>query len=370
MTKLSFFHGQNNSVIYNWDIEKIKYTQREPSEQFQEHLKQGKKLPENLKYLKEEYPNAKLKKKIQKPEWSKFRIIHFELTENCNLRCIHCYGDFPKPGNPVTLKKYTKTLEKLRKIAETPALQLIGGEPTLLDNLEQYIEKGKKYAQHVQIFTNGYDISRNKLEKFKEAGLDKIRVTLFSSHPKIHDKITQVEDSWKNTVRTIENSIDLNIPISVETPILKENYKTREETKKFIKKKGIKNRQCNVIDAGRGEGFSPENKTEKVEEVKVPSKKVRISKYYDNCLYRRIAIHPDLTYSSCLFMGSEILGNISKQTEKQIKKSLEKGWAKYKPDNLEDCGECEFKYFCERCRPRAEEYIKKENYCGYSPSGG
>jgi len=338
---------------------------------------QGKEIQEEKKrliqFLIDEYPQAEIKRQIEKPSLDRFKIVHFEITENCNLRCIHCYGDFPKSEKIVSLEEYESTLQKLSNIANISKLQITGGEASLVDNLEKYISIGKRYASEIQLFTNGTNLDQNKLKKLEKNGLDKIRITLFSSKPATHNKITQVESSWEDTVNTIKKAVNLNLLVMVETPIMEENKGEIQETKKFIEDIGAKasSRESTIITTGRAKEKSEKSpktkRSQKRKELcKIPNKKVRIAKHYDNCLWGRVAIRPNLEYFSCVFMRDVSLGKITQKNPKEIEESLKEEWEKYKPDNLTECKNCEFRYLCKRCRPRAKGQNRKEEYCKYS----
>lgn len=77
-----------------------------------------------------------------------------ELTENCNLRCIHCYGDFGA-GKEMPIDSVMELLEDLYNIGVTN-LELTGGDVSVYPYLNKVLKKiyNMKFST-VVILTNG-----------------------------------------------------------------------------------------------------------------------------------------------------------------------------------------------------------------------
>ena len=72
-------------------------------------------------------------KELKKP---KERLIYtwLEITDRCNLNCVHCYGEFGKPSTKerelVSTEDWKRIIDELISL-NCLEIQLIGGEPTV-----------------------------------------------------------------------------------------------------------------------------------------------------------------------------------------------------------------------------------------------
>ena len=84
------------------------------------------------------------------------KLIHINLTNNCNLRCRHCYMSAGKFKEQVVnfeeLKKFFKNLEPLQEKSE---IILSGGEPLTYENFFEVLKFLDNGKNKITLFTNG-----------------------------------------------------------------------------------------------------------------------------------------------------------------------------------------------------------------------
>ena len=108
-----------------------------------------------------------------------------EIIDNCNLRCKHCYNKF-ESNHIMDLETFEK-VARLLKPYECSTIRISGGEPTLLgESIFNYGSSALKYANHVEITTNGVleDIFSDGRWKL----FSNIQISLDGTE-KIHDSI-------------------------------------------------------------------------------------------------------------------------------------------------------------------------------------
>lgn len=85
--------------------------------------------------------------------------IEINLTDACNLKCKGCshFSSLYKEDSIYPISEYKKDLLCLREIGEILKLRLLGGEPFLLKNLDEYIviTRGIFPETDIEIVTNG-----------------------------------------------------------------------------------------------------------------------------------------------------------------------------------------------------------------------
>ncbi len=121
--------------------------------------------------------------------------IQWHITEECNLRCIHCYQDshasydlesteLEKIANIIIL-----TLKKLRKFG---SIALIGGEPFLSKNLPELLRLLNESEQisHLSVLSNGTAVNQTDIHWLKEISkLKQIQISLDGATAETHDRV-------------------------------------------------------------------------------------------------------------------------------------------------------------------------------------
>ena len=90
-------------------------------------------------------------------DWDiKLNMAWIEITQSCNLKCLHCYeGSSHKvSSNALTLDEWRNIIDQLGQ-QEISRLIIIGGEPCLNPNIVPIINHATKYPADITLFTNG-----------------------------------------------------------------------------------------------------------------------------------------------------------------------------------------------------------------------
>ncbi len=131
----------------------------------------------------------------------RYLAVHFDPVNACNLRCKMCY--FTDEDYVKKLKgSFDKNeLPQLGKAVLERALKFqigCGTEPTLYNDLEAIIKLGKQYnVPHISLTTNANLLTKEKLEKWVDAGLHEIIVSLHGVHQISYENFMQKGDYHK-----------------------------------------------------------------------------------------------------------------------------------------------------------------------------
>lgn len=171
------------------------------------------------------------------------KMISWNLTRSCNLRCDHCYRDAgPDAGNienELSTEEGFKLLDELKKEGFMLVI-FSGGEPLMRDDLEELVEYASEIGLRPVLGTNAVEVSRERLEDLKEAGVKGAAVSLDSVDPEIHDKFRGSEGAWAKTVSSIKKMVDVGIPVQINITISELNYGELDEIVEFAEKLGAR----------------------------------------------------------------------------------------------------------------------------------
>lgn len=170
---------------------------------------------------------------------------------HCNQQCVHCYaaGQELANENELSTDDWKKIIDKCRK-AGIPQVTFTGGEPTMRDDLIELIDHSRWFITRLN--TNGRKLTKEFCEKLKNASLDSMQITFYSSEEDIHDKLVGAK-GYNDTVNGIKNAIKTGLNISINTPLCTLN-KDYVKTLEFLHGLGVLYVTCSgLITTGNAE---------------------------------------------------------------------------------------------------------------------
>ncbi len=165
-----------------------------------------------------------------------------KLTTNCPGRCKCCKNrqknfKYKNENNTIfDINVFEKICANIKKMKGT-YICLSGGEPTMIENIDDYIIIAKKYGLATRINTNGWNITKEKLEKWLKDGLDQIVLSVYGL-----DKESVIESRgnsfiFNKTLTTTKIIKELKEKYKfifiIQTIIMKSNYNQLPELLKF-----------------------------------------------------------------------------------------------------------------------------------------
>jgi radical SAM protein with 4Fe4S-binding SPASM domain len=154
---------------------------------------------------------------------NRFNLAWLSLTYQCNSRCRWCYAasnDYSSSKNKTFDRSKEDEIINLFENLGVKRLILIGGEPTLYPNLFGLVKKIRERKIFVGMVTNGRRLE-DKLftESIKQSGLQAITFSVEGSNSEIHDYTTQINGSFNEAMRGIQNSLDVGLNVSSNSVI-------------------------------------------------------------------------------------------------------------------------------------------------------
>jgi uncharacterized Fe-S cluster-containing radical SAM superfamily protein len=185
-------------------------------------------------------------------------FLWLELTNKCNRECKHCYA-MSSPsweGDTLTPDDYTNLIREAHSLG-CRQIQFIGGEPTIVKELPEYIRLARWLDyQFIELYTNGVRMPPGLLPLIKEAGVN-VAISFYSRQPDIMDKIMGAKGSHEKVLATIQAVRDAGVPLRIGIIEMEENAGLGEDTKRFLAEHGVYNAGIDHIRPfGRGNRFT------------------------------------------------------------------------------------------------------------------
>lgn len=147
--------------------------------------------------------------------------LHIDLTDRCNERCVHCY--IPKGGG--VMMPTELAMKVLREFREAQGLTVFitGGECMLHPGFANILREAKRLGLNIIVMSNLALCDAEKVSLLKEVDPQFVNVSLYSMRAAEHDAITQVPESWDDTISAIWDLQQAGVHVRLATPIMKAN---------------------------------------------------------------------------------------------------------------------------------------------------
>ena len=129
------------------------------------------------------------------------RIVAFEVTDRCVLKCRHCRAAARAEGidplDTAACKAILKGLAAYNKCV----IIFTGGEPMMRDDLVELIAYSRSVGLRPVMATCGYHLNEDSLKQLKDAGLLSISFSLDGQDAATHDAFRQVPGAFDMTLK-------------------------------------------------------------------------------------------------------------------------------------------------------------------------
>jgi radical SAM protein with 4Fe4S-binding SPASM domain len=337
---------------------------------------------EQLKREVELYPQVKTGN-IERPT---VHLDHLwiELTTACNLRCIHCYGDFGRtkqPAKAIPLKALDNILKEAA-ILGCRSIQFTGGEPLLFKRLPEAICLAKAHGfRQIEIFTNATLLTGRLIGLLKENEVH-IALSLYSADRLIHDKITGVRGSFDRLDQALCLLKDSGLQTRAGLILTKLNETQVDDVFAWWQARLSDSRisvdvvRPTVKDSHRQ--ISPGNTIleryrNKRQLFETSGNAFKRSLFFNSCYAGKLAVTATGDVLPCIFSRKTIFGNIARDPLDLLLKKAKKSWG-LSIDKISTCRDCEYRYACRDCRPlvsfSGSDALGKSPFCSYDPYSG
>jgi MoaA/NifB/PqqE/SkfB family radical SAM enzyme len=125
-------------------------------------------------------------------------LAHIIPIRRCNLSCEYCneYDDF---SQPVPLETVYRRLDKLAEL-RTSIICVSGGEPLLHPELDQILARIRSLGSICGLITNGYLLTRERIESLNRAGLQHLQISIDNVMP---DEVS------KKSLKVLDKKLEL-----------------------------------------------------------------------------------------------------------------------------------------------------------------
>lgn len=214
-------------------------------------------------------------------------VASIEITNQCNIRCIHCYGDFGeiscKIMNVETVKRILMNLRNLG----VRIVEITGGEATTHPDIEEIMEYALSLPfDQVSLLTNGVKISE-KLKDILEMGKERVyvQIDLHSLKEEYFAWFTKVSNVLEKVKNNIISLAEKKVMLRIATILTPKNIDEITDIADWVHELGIIRYAVSpVVSLGRADETNKELFLTQNDALKAEQKLQSIVNKYDKFL--------------------------------------------------------------------------------------
>ena len=166
--------------------------------------------------------------------------LRITLTNRCNVNCLYCHHDGMVKSKDEMTADELYTICKIAKKLGVKKIRLSGGEPLLKNDIVEIVERIASLGfKDISMTTNGILLEKYA-QALKDAGLDRVNVSLDTLDRKTFEFITKkdyLEDAKKGILKAVEVGL---YPVKINMVIMKDiNQNEIDDMFQFCKQNNI-----------------------------------------------------------------------------------------------------------------------------------
>src|SRR5215467_1114859 len=152
-------------------------------------------------------------------------LVIWELTQACDLACVHCRACAIENRNPSELNtgEGFRLLEEIRSFGE-PLMVFTGGDPLKRPDLFDLA----RYAVTIGLRTNVTPsatplLTTEAIDKFKEAGVSRMAISLDGPDAATHDDFRGIPGTFDRAMFALRHARDIGLDTQLQTTVTRRN---------------------------------------------------------------------------------------------------------------------------------------------------
>jgi AdoMet-dependent heme synthase len=155
---------------------------------------------------------------------NKPRLVFWELTKGCNLRCIHCRASATELSSPTDLSTDAAKaiIDQIAEVSH-PILVLSGGEPLFRRDIFELARYATEKGLRAALATNGTLVTKEIARRIVDSGVRRVAISLDGADAATHDSFRGIPGAFDAALAGFRNLKDLGMSVQINTTIARHN---------------------------------------------------------------------------------------------------------------------------------------------------
>jgi len=152
-------------------------------------------------------------------------IAIWEVTQACDLACVHCRASAQPDRNPLELStEEGKCLIDQIAALEVPVFVLTGGDPIKRPDLFELISHARSVGVRVSLTPSATPLlTKEIVVRLKDAGLARLAVSMDGACAETHDAFRGMSGSFARTLDAVRWANEIGLPVQINTTFSRRN---------------------------------------------------------------------------------------------------------------------------------------------------
>jgi len=177
-----------------------------------------------------EGPDADQAAEFRRNRANQLRVMFWELTDGCNLKCVHCRASAQAQRSPdeLTTDEAFALVDQITEFA-SPILILTGGEPLYRPDVFEIAEYADRKGLRVALATNGTLVDEAVADRIAAAGVKRVSISIDGSNAATHDSFRGLPGSFDAALAGFDRLKKRGLSLQFNTSIARHNVDELED---------------------------------------------------------------------------------------------------------------------------------------------
>lgn len=152
-------------------------------------------------------------------------LVIWEVTQACDLACVHCRASAQSERNPLELSREQgyRLLDEIRSFGE-PLMVFTGGDPLKRPDLYDLIRHSVKIGLRTNVTPSATPLlTAEAIEGFKAAGVSRMAISLDGPDAPSHDDFRGIPGTFERAMFALRHARDIGLDTQLQTTVTKRN---------------------------------------------------------------------------------------------------------------------------------------------------
>jgi len=157
------------------------------------------------------------------------RLVFWELTARCNLKCSHCRAEAQEESveGELTTQEILRIARDIRDAAD-PIIVLTGGEPLVRPDLFEIARACAGMFSQVALATNGTLVDDDMAREIADSGIRRVSISIDGATAQTHDEFRGVPGSFEQALSGLEALKKVGLSLQINTTVTRHNAEELE----------------------------------------------------------------------------------------------------------------------------------------------
>ena len=163
-------------------------------------------------------------------------LVIWELTQACDLACVHCRACAIANRNPfeLTTKEGFRLLEEVRSFGD-PLMVFTGGDPLKRDDVFQLLAKSTSLGLRTTITPSATPLlTEHAIDEFRRCGVARMAISVDGPDAASHDGFRRVEGSFACSLAALDYARKTGLQTQINTTVTRHNVGRLEEIARLV----------------------------------------------------------------------------------------------------------------------------------------